>query len=281
MRSGTAWGVSDSLWVHSAPGQILVSGTLYETLQFTPGLRFRPVSADPLSPDDAYQELLWTDAETLAEWQDRVGTASHQLAMEGSHPQPEIGAADAEPFEAGFLAGPSGAREEEDELQISTDGSRRTNRVWFAAGAVCLALIAAIGIFVHLNAGRAHEVRPQSPKPLAVEPKPIPHPDNSTVPGNGLVKQPGTATEVSKPAYTRVPPAGRKAARETEAPVKEYEGFTSKQIPQLLHKAEEDAGAGNYDDAKREYAIVRKLQPGNPAAQEGLRKLALKTGGRQ
>jgi len=279
-RSGTALGVSDSLWSHAAPGQILVSGTVYETLQLTPGLRFRRVSADSPIPGPAYEELLWTDAETLAAWQNRVDTASHALPME-SPAQPEIGATDAEPPEAGFLAGPSAVRQEhEDELQISTDGLLRKNRVWLAAGAVSLALVAAISVAVHVNARKTREVRQQPSHTQTIEPQPIPHLDQPATPGVALDKQQVTTSEETrpKPAHSRVPPNPRKAAHETEAAVTEYEGFTSKQIPQLLHRAEEDAGAGNYDDARREYEIVRKLQPGNSAAQEGLRKLAMKTG---
>jgi len=282
VRSGTALGVSDSLWPHSAPGQILVSGTVYETLQFTPGLRFRGVSAEPLSLDPAYQELLWTDAETLAAWQNRVDTAARSLPMGDSPRELAIGAADAGPCEAGSPADLAAVRQE-DEFQISTDGSPRKNRVWVAASALCLVLIAAIGVFVHVNARKTREVPPQPAKTQTVEPPPIPHPDNSTVPGKAPEKQQETAAEEtkSKPAHSRVTPNGRKETHQTESPVTDYEGFTNKQVPQLLRRAEEDAGAGNYDAAKREYEIVLKLQPGNSTAREGLRKLGLKIGGRR
>jgi multidrug efflux pump subunit AcrB len=116
-----------------------------------------------------------------------------------------------------------------------------------------------------------------------IEQQPIPHPDNFTFPGNALERQQETAAEEtrSKSDHSRVPPNGRKATHETESSVAGYEGFTNKQIPQLLHRAEGDAGAGKYDDAKREYEIVLKLQPGNSTAQEGLRKLGMKIGGRR
>jgi outer membrane biosynthesis protein TonB len=282
VRSGTASGVSDSLWAYSAPGQILVSSTVYETLQFTPGLRFRGVSAQPLSPDPAYQELLWTDAETLAAWQNRVDTAARSLPMGDPHREAEIGAADAGPTQAGSPADLAVVGQE-DEFQISTAGSPRRTRIWFAAGAVCLVLVAAIGVFVHVNARKTHEVPPQPGKTQTIEPPPIPHPDNSTVPGKAPEKQQETAAEETKPkpVHSRVTPNGRKETHQTEPPVTDYEGFTNKQIPQLLRRAEEDAGAGNYDDAKREYGIVLKLQPGNSTAQEGLRKLGMKIGGRR
>ncbi len=280
--SGTPLSVSDSLWSNSAPGQILVSGTVYQTLQFTPGLRFRRVSADPLIPHPAYEELLWTDAETLAAWQHRVDTASRSLQMVDQHSQPEIAAADAWPPEADIARGPAATRQE-GELLILTDGTLRKKLVWSAAGAVCLALVAAIGVAVHTSARRTHEVRQQPTHTQTIEPRPIPHPDNVVTPGDALDKQQGTAPEekASKPAHSTVPPKGRKATHENEAPVTEYQGFTPKQVPQLLHRAETDAGAGKYDDAKWEYEIVLKLQPGNSAAKEGLRKLAMKIGERR
>jgi hypothetical protein len=58
--------------------------------------------------------------------------------------------------------------------------------------------------------------------------------------------------------------------------VAEYEGFTVKQVPQLIRRADADAGAGNYDAAKHEYEIVLHMQPNNTAAKEGLQKLSLK-----
>jgi len=275
-RSGTALDVSNLL-SHSVPGQILVSGSVYETLQFTPGLRFQPVPADSLSSGPECQELLWTDPETLAAWQNRVDAASHFLEAEVPHAPSQIGVADAEPLKADSLADPA-VGYGEDEFQISVGGSPRKSKVWFAVGAVFFVLVAAIGVFVHLNTRKTLQTPPPPAKTQTLNPPAIAQPDNSTVPGNSLEQQPGTATEKtqSKPAHSRVPPSVRKPARVTEAPATEYEGFTSKQIPQLLHKAEEDAGAGNYGNAKMEYEIILKLQPGNSAAREGLRKLAMK-----
>jgi Flp pilus assembly protein TadD len=60
---------------------------------------------------------------------------------------------------------------------------------------------------------------------------------------------------------------GKKAA--------EYEGLTEKDIPLLLRMAENHAGAGNYEDARREFSIVLHLDPNNAEAKQGLRKLHL------
>jgi hypothetical protein len=73
------------------------------------------------------------------------------------------------------------------------------------------------------------------------------------------------------------PPAQAKphrAAHEAKTGVAEYEGFTAKQVPQLLRRADRDAGAGRYEAAKREYEIVLKFEPGNMGAKDGLHKLS-------
>lgn len=277
-RSGAALGLSDWLWSDSGPGQILVSGSVHKTLQFTPGLGFRGVSAVSLRPDATYQELLWTDSETLATWQNRQRAATRDLPIVDPHRQPEVGTAYAEKRDAVSFANPAAVCQE-DVSQTSIDGSRRKNRVWFAAGAVCLALVGAIGTVVHLSAKKTHGT-PQPPSKNQTIAQQTPQSDKPPGAGNALEKQQETSPKEteSSPGHARIPPTGPKAQGETEVPVKEYEGFTSKQVPQLLRKAEEDAGAGKYDDAKREYEIVLKLQPGNSAAQGGLRKLGMKTG---
>jgi hypothetical protein len=52
-------------------------------------------------------------------------------------------------------------------------------------------------------------------------------------------------------------------------------GVSQKDIPALLGMAQRDAGAGNYDKAKREYKKILSLQPGNQEAKDGLRRLDL------
>jgi hypothetical protein len=52
-------------------------------------------------------------------------------------------------------------------------------------------------------------------------------------------------------------------------------GVSQKDIPALLGMAQRDAGAGNYDRAKREYKKILSLQPSNQEAKDGLRRLDL------
>jgi hypothetical protein len=275
-QPGTALAVPDFLWSYSAPGQILISRNLYENLLSAAGPQFQGMSSSAVHSNSEYQELFWTDAETLAAWQERVHIASQVLQSENSHEQQEIGTGGAE-------SGLNGVRQDEFQARtFSLDGLLGRSKVWFVVGSIGLALFAVLAVFVYLNARKTHQVQ-QPPQTPAVKPQPIPPPDTSTVtvPGIGPEKKETVINDAdSKSARTPLPPKARKASRETEPAMSEYRGLTSKQIPQLLSKAEEDAGAGNYEDARREYGIILKLQPGNARAQQGLRKLGLIEGRR-
>ena len=58
-------------------------------------------------------------------------------------------------------------------------------------------------------------------------------------------------------------------------PVAEYAGFTGRDVPLLLKKAESDAGAGDYAASRREYDIILHLEPGNLAARTGMSRVNL------
>ena len=51
--------------------------------------------------------------------------------------------------------------------------------------------------------------------------------------------------------------------------------MTQKDIPRLLQWARSDAGNGRYEKAGQEYRVILQLEPNNPDAREGLRKLQL------
>jgi hypothetical protein len=64
----------------------------------------------------------------------------------------------------------------------------------------------------------------------------------------------------------------------TPTVLRNMEAFTVKQVPQLVRRADEDVGAGNYDAAKRECEIVLKLQSGNTSKLCSVRSSVLRSG---
>jgi hypothetical protein len=159
---------------------------------------------------------------------------------------------------------------------LGADTSGKRKRLWMAGGTALLALAAILGLFLHrksnktIGVGMRHE-----PKVAVQSTAREPEPANPSQPS----EKHQAVTEKPEPESPKPPaPAAKphRAARETDIGVAEYEGFTAKQVPQLIRRADEDAGAGHYDASKREYEIVLKLQPNNTAAKEGLHKLSLK-----
>jgi hypothetical protein len=280
VRTRPALAVDELLWPDfAAPGQILVSGSAHEILQFVPGLQFRPVPLEDGSSSPVYQELLWIDPGALDAWRALVVAASQVVRPTDQARRSDVGVAEVE-----ALAEDSPVETLEDqygdefEASISSsDSPGKQKRLLIAGGMMLLALVAVLGLVLHMKSKISDRANvPQEPKiPIAVQP--TARGQESANPSTSSEKQ-RALTEKAKPEPAELPtPANpHRATREAETGVAGYEGFTVKQVPQLVRKAEKDAGAGNYDSAKREYEIVLKLQPGNTAAKEGLRKLSLK-----
>lgn len=253
---GTEWDLVDPL-SQSTPGQILVSETVYETLQFVPGLRFRP-PADPLVGKGAAEELLWTDDETLAAWQNRVDVAANALRREPSDSNPK---GVTEPQLAKSVACVSSNEFRDTEFRAPSIASFRKKRMWLVSGSLAVIVVfTAVGFLT----------RPHQETMVVFQPPPLnpPHIDD----------RPGSLRHDPDHRIAEVDTIKEKPATR---PPREYKGFTIKDVPGLLRKADRDSGAGKYGDARDEYDIVLTLAPGNADAQQGMRKLVLKMGEKQ
>lgn len=258
-----------SLLQHAKPAQILMTDGAYEKLREMPGLRFRPVTPVGTAGSNFMvrgQELIWRTPETPARSSEALPQAT-QIFGQNSElpsvkvlPMPESILAHPDDMEAPLpdLAAP--------ELQVEQPINARPTvlkrSVAAVGGAIVLSL--AIGLIVHYR------------KPVA---------DHSTGVSQAPSAQPNVPTESNPPVVDAqppenppapVPPEPSKPKPKAQAEKAVNTGyFSAKDIPFLLRKADSDAGAGRYDDARREYRIVLQLDPNNANAKQGLHRLEL------
>jgi len=278
LRTDPGLSVPHLLWSEfAAPGQILVSGSAHEILQFIPGVQFRDVAIEERG-GPAYREMLWIDPEALEAWRARVEEASRLVASVKREQESAEPVAEAEVLPADSpieLAGD----EHEGQFELASPGGPNRQRLLWIASAMLLAVVVTVGVVSHLRSGHPNAVGTtqtlaQEPKTSAIAPQPVVNKPEAS--GNGKPSEEHEVEAKTKAAEANAHAKPRQPNREVEGGVAQYEGFTTKQIPQLIKKAEEDAGKGDYASAKWEYEIVLRLQPGNAAAKEGLRKLSLK-----
>ena len=265
------------LWSEfSAAGQILVTARAHETLQLIPGVESREIGDSGGGSASLYREILWIDPESLKSWQARVAEASQPISSGEQDRKLDATAPYSEVISPEFPV--PDVAEPHPESGMARYGRKKLLMI---AGAVTL--LAAVVILVAV-------FRSKSARPIPANgPQVVNQEQPAVAPQSGAQSSPSAT---SAPAVTeRKPVEDTKAPRatrskphsqqnETGGGLAQYEGFTARQIPQLLRRAEADAGAGNYDAAKREYQIILALQPGNAEAKEGLRKLNLKMGQR-
>ena len=289
------------------PAQVLVSGKTGGHLQDLPGLQFRALNSGSRSRGDwqgGAQEVLWTTTSNLEQIQQRLKEIAQNLVLQQESIQPEP-VATPEPIPVseqptrdfanagGYRSAPTLVQNEPpppppievenvepvsvSELLEDDSDHSGSRFLWLSLAAVVI-----IGVLVYLFFPKQRPkqavsepstttpvIQQQQPEPVSTaEPPAVAQPPKDTSP------QPTTKPpEEPKPLSHRstVESSSQKPPKKAT----EYQGMSEKDIPLLLRKAEKDAGAGNYDDARREFDIVLHLDPGNAEAKQGMRKLEL------
>ncbi|MFZ0319249.1 MAG: hypothetical protein WAL56_08990 [Candidatus Sulfotelmatobacter sp.] len=267
-----------SLLREAQPGQILVSQETYEHLRDLPGLQFRPLNGDGSTTGD--NELLWTSAETYAHFATRLQEA---LAS-----QPIRNDADASEFSSVRLSAMN--------VDDGEAGWMASHRLLVSLAACAVLVLAVLYALPTLRksspAVNSSTNSPAVTTPLPSAPVRLP---NSSLPATESALPPAKVEPAPVPAPARKP-APKPVQSESKPnepkvnelkvnelkvnepkPVSDYDGFFAKDIPLLLKKAQSDAGAGDYENSRREYEIVLHLDPANPSARTGISRLNLST----
>lgn len=310
--SGTPGGLTSSIAQGALRlaehGQILLSEATASRLRTVPGIELRSVPTLTTGGDEhaGLSELIWTSPEQLARLQRPVNVQSHGeespamgATMIVNAPLGSLGrettkTAPSTASPVGYVAQEKIATTRFQTMSLSAgrdtsmapglDESAQPSffmRTRLILGAVAIVLVGAlVWEFYPRNASRPAVHLEENPSshatPQPVQPPP-PGPAISEPPAKPpvVVNSPAPAKPPANRHVNNKPPAPTPAPPPTEEPPAEVvvDGMTQKDIPQLLQMAKADAGNGKYEKARREYRIVQRLQPNNPDAKDGLRRL--------
>ena len=162
---------------------------------------------------------------------------------------------------------------EPEESEVSWMASHRL-LISGAALVILAVLTAYVGSELHKRSAAVNSNNSQQPSSQQLPGKPS---SVAPSPGQRANAIPAASATSRKPEAAKAVPASSKAP-EARA-VSEFEGFTARDIPLLLKKAESDAGSGDYESSRNEYTIILHLDPGNQAARAGLSRVNLSSDG--
>jgi hypothetical protein len=291
------------------PGQIIVSEEVATRFQSLAGIELRRVPALTTGGNEhaGLSELIWTSAERLAHLRSKASVAPTPNVASPVGATMIVNASLLEPRgeTASRGARSVGSSQEFDaSLTPPADGLKHRagafgetlaefeeNRSFITPlkMAVAAAVIVVVGVvWFHPWSGSNVQPKPQVIEKPTPAPVATPEPPLSPVP-EPLAAPPVAASHpkpqppIPKPSSSKKPPVTAKDTDETKKPEdtpiqgfegnSTYDGMTQKDIPRLLQWARSDAGNGNYAKSAQEYRVILQLEPGNPDAREGLRKI--------
>ena len=302
MAGGFSQVMAQSALRLAEPGQIMLSHEVARRFQDLPGIELRAVPALTTGGSEhaGLMELLWTSAERLA------SLRSTAPAAPTANMSPTFGATmivntpvaasidtasrktgDESPAQRG-AALDEGLAEFEDRRSFITKSR-------IAVGAIAVVLVVAgLALFhpwsssnLQPNPQRYETPTAERPATATEPPASVPLPPPVVQPQGSRLKPRPPA--VKPPVNTKPPVVAKdtdkdKVNKPPDTPIQgfegnsTYDGMTQKDIPRLLQWARSDAGNGNYAKAAQEYRVILQLQPNNPDAKEGLRKIQVAQG---
>jgi hypothetical protein len=289
------------------PGQILLAEYSSQQLRDLPGIEIRSVPALTVVPGEwqsGLTELIWTTPEQVARLQDGVGPEVEPQSRDNRpvdatvivtslSPNARQGSTNEAaplPITNSFQQSLNSSLTEELDEPLNEPGDRPfITRTGVILSAVAVVLIVVL-IFVFQRPARVskpplmspHQEQKAESENQVKQPPATPEPEARTAkPEPATTKPQAKAAAATAPPRTPPkPPLDNREKNKKENPEEpeSYDdsgGVSQKDIPALLGMAQRDAGAGNYDKAKREYKKILSLQPNNHEAKDGLRRLDL------
>lgn len=300
------------------PGQIIVSAEVSARFQNLPGIELRPVPALTTGETETagLSELIWVSAERLANLVTKASLAptANVASPVGATMIVNASSSLTEPRDetaSRAALSPGSSQELNPSLIPPADGLKHRAGAFeetlaefeehrsfitpLKMGAAAAALVVVGVVLFHPWSGWNVQPKPQAiqkpnPAPIATQEPPIRHlPQPPAVPVEG--SHPKPQPPILKAFSTRKPPITAQDTDQTKKPEdtpiqgfegnSTYDGMTGKDIPRLLQWARSDAGNGNYAKAAQEYRVILQLEPSNPDAREGLRKIQVAQGREQ
>jgi len=310
VSTGFSSGMTQNALQLSEPGQIILWESVSRVARDLPGTELRPVAALTTGGTDhrGLSEFVWASAEQIAKLRELARASSTRV-----NAAPQVGATSivnapvmSAPVESDRIETEKGrlapaplpdtlvpSREGAFEEGLAEFRERRSfiTKTQLVVGAVALVLVGAAVALFYPQRGSKLPTKPPDTQNVEAQPAPAASPEPvSPSPPSTVQPIPNPTPSISvrkapKPSAPKEPVGEKETAKKAvDTPIQgfegisTYDGMTQRDIPRLLQWARSDAGNGRYEKAGQEYRVILQLQPNNPDAKEGLRKLQLAQG---